>query len=420
MTDRPHPSSQAERAADLRAARSKRGWRALQLTCMVLSVSSLMGYLAMTTQVAEGARAQLIVAPGEAPSFSVLLAGLDVAYCYYHTPCKPGDPRIQSLSRTDTLMLAIFDKTHVKILSIPRDTWVDGTNRKVNAGYPIGGPEQMVHDVETVTGQRIDYYAVVKLSYVEDIIDALGGLDVNAPAPVDFVDNAAKLRLKLDAGPHHLNGKDAVAFLRMRKAPGWGDDYGRMDRQKEAVAQLLDKLRSPQGLSALPSLMAAFSQGVTTNADPGLLQQMVPHLGSYRLQMATLPTHDGQGSYLIADRSRLADVLGKDIPENTVSQPTVPARILDASGQPGLGEALARYLRLRGLEVGQIEVQPKSLERSRVVTLNEVTSAQAYADFLGLARLQALRFPVSYGEVVIYLGADAAERFGGLAAFAGH
>ncbi|WP_045235281.1 LCP family protein [Deinococcus pimensis] len=411
MTKPPRPTTfYSERGRTVPA------WRALQLAAITLSTLSLAGYWTLTSTAGETRRA-LAVTQGAPPSFTLLLAGRDIAYCYYHQPCKDqNSERARKETRTDSIMLLKFDGADVSVLNIPRDTQVGTFDssltwdvQKINAAYAFGGPERLAQRVSEITGERVDYYAVVRTTYVAGVIDALGGLDVNVPEPgVNFDDNAADLHLHLKPGPQKLVGKDAVAYLRMRK--GVGDDYGRMDHQKAAIAQLVDRMRSPGGLSALPVILGGFSDGVETNADPALVQELVPFLKSFRMNFATLPTTEIVGtSNLAPDREALARLWGGASLAQVAERPAT-VRIFDASGAD-LGGRLAWALRARGLNVAGVQERPTSAETSQVFTLDEPTQAGSVARLLNLPRLQGLRFPVESGEVGVLLGQDAAARF---------
>ncbi|AFZ66960.1 LCP family protein [Deinococcus peraridilitoris] len=403
------------------AGRTVPVWRAWQLASIALATLSLAGYWTLTSTAGEVRRAALVTPEGQPPRFTVLLAGRDIAYCYYRTPCQDqNSERAQRESRTDTLMLMKVDGTRVNILTVPRDTqagsfdsFLDAGSQKINAAYAFGGPEQLVSRIEEITGERIDYYAVVRTDFVAAVISALGGLVVNVPAKIDFDDYAAGLHVHLESGPQRLNGKEAVAFLRMRK--GVGDDYGRMDHQKAAIAQLVDKLRTPGGLAgALPAILRGFSGSVQTNADPALIQQMVPYLRDYKLSFATLPTREIPGTTnLMPDREALAELWG-GASTTLASEQSVPVRIVDASGT-GLGPKVAWALKARGFRVTEVSDSAISGERSQVFTLSEVGSAESVSRWLDLPRLQGLRFPVERGEVGVYLGTDARARYAELA-----
>lgn len=396
--------------------------RALQFFGLSLAALTLSGLALLQ---GAGGASRLALGAGTAPQFTVLLAGRDIVYCYYHQPCKDQDNPVGALEppNTDTLMLVRVDGSRVRVLNIPRDTNVgpfDPQERpsvqKVNNRYGVGGPEALTRAVETVVGERVDSYVVVRTDYVERVIDALGGLDVTVPeGGIEWVDNAAGVDLKLDAGPHHLDGKDAVLYLRVRK--GFGDDYGRIDHQKQALAQLAARLRSPRGLAALPTILGGVGDGVETNADPELLTALRPYLSNLKLSFATLPTDTIDGSFNLAvNRGELAKLWG-DQPAPASPSPSVRVSVADASGA-GLGRALRDALTTLGYVQVTVRTLPESREASQVFTDQDVADAGALADLLSLPRLQGERFPVEPGEVGILLGVDAREHLAALFPFA--
>ena len=412
--------------------RAAPAWRAWQLSALTLSALALAGYWTLTQPAGAARRALSVTPAGQPPSFTLLLAGRDIAYCYYHTPCRDQNTRtgLWQPPNTDTIMLVKVLGAQVNVLSIPRDTNVGPFQpsrgvavQKVNAQYFRGGPQALVSAAEEISGERVDAYAVVSTDFVAAVVDALGGLDVTVPdipaygepakRGIFFDDNAADLHVHLTPGRHHLNGPAAVAYLRMRK--GFGDDYGRMDHQKAAVAQLVDKLRTPGGLArALPTILRGLSGSVESNLDPALLQEALPYLNGYQLNFATLPTTEIRGTTNLAvDRAGLARVwdAGARLPAQDVA---ANVRIFDASGA-ALGPKVAWALQQRGVRVAGVSAEPLGGERSQVFTLDQVARASELARQLNLPRLQGLRFPVQAGEVGIYLGADAAARYAELA-----
>ncbi|KQQ97739.1 LCP family protein [Deinococcus sp. Leaf326] len=416
----PTPRAAARRANSLLRAAQAFG---LSLSALTLGGFALLG--------APGTAAPVTTLPGQAPQFTVLLAGRDVIYCYYRQPCRNQDQRtgLVQTPNTDTLMLVKVSGDRVDVLNIPRDTTVgefswrqSAAAQKVNSKYWSGGPEALTRAVEEITGERVDSYVVVRTDYVARVIDALGGLDVTVPEPgIEWVDQAAGVNLKLTPGNHHLGGDQAVLFLRVRK--GFGDDYGRIDHQKQALTQLAARLKSPQGLVALPTILGGVGNGVETNVDPNLLPSLLPHLSAMRLRFATLPTDTIRGSFNLApDRERLAQVwgaapvrTGQDV-AGTARPAPVRVTIQDASGAD-LGEALARALKVLGYAQVQVQRAPASSVSSQVFTQQDVGAAETLADLLGLPRLQGERFPVAPGEVGILLGADAAQQLAGLRAY---
>ncbi|WP_051935472.1 LCP family protein [Deinococcus sp. YIM 77859] len=401
--------------------------RAVQVFGLSLAALTLGGFAVLR---APGAAAGSAAA-SEVPRFTLLLAGRDIVYCAYRTPCRDQDQRTGLLQppNTDTLMLVKVDGTRVNVLNIPRDTNVGDfdprrslAEQKVNSRYWAGGPSALTQAVETITGEPVDAYVIVRTDYVARVIDALGGLDVTVPeGGIEWVDQAAGVNLKLPPGHHHLSGEQAVLFLRVRK--GFGDDYGRIDHQKQALTQLVSRLKTPQGLTALPTILGGLGHGVETNVDPNLLGHLLPHLPDLKLTFATLPTRPIPGTFnLAADRAALARVWNTSAEEATSSSPDLPdvtVRIVDASGA-GLGPALERALRTLGYRRITVQLAPASGEASQVFTGQDVRAAGELADTLGLPRLQGERFPVAPGEVGILLGRDARQSLAALQALNGN
>lgn len=399
------------------------GLRALQAFGLTLSCLSLGGFALLS---GAGRTAASTVTPGAAPKFTVLIAGRDIVYCYYRQPCKDQDQRTGLVQppNTDTVMLVKVDGSSVRVLNIPRDTNVGPFDRfssiaaqKVNSQYHSGGPEALARAVETITGERVDSYVIVRTDYVERVIDALGGLNVTVPeGGIEWIDNAAGVNLQLPAGAHHLKGQEAVLFLRVRK--GFGDDYGRIDHQKQALTQLAGRMKSAQGLAALPTILGGIGNGVETNADPNTLVTLRPFLGQLKLSFATLPTDEIPGTFNLAvNRERLAALWG-DAPAPVTAAPDVKVSVVDASGA-GLGAGLSRALGALGYADVQVTVAPPSQEASQVFTQQDVAQAGALSDLLKLPRLQGERFPVAPGEVGVLLGRDAQDTLSQLAALAG-
>lgn len=384
--------------------------RAAQAGGMMFASLALGGYLLLSSPPASA-----LAGDRSAGDLTLLLVGRDVSYCAPHTPCENQDSeQARRSANTDTLMLVRFSPQRVEVVSIPRDTQVgefDPARRqglqKVNNQYAQGGPAQLLAAVGELMNESVNYYAVVQVAAAGRIIDALGGLDVTAPRDIDFTDNAAGVRLQLPAGQHHLRGEDAVTYLRLRR--GFGDDYGRIDNQKLALIQLGERLQSPQGLRALPTLLSELSR-METNLDPAFVQRAL-RTRPPQLTFSTLPVEEIPGSSNLlpltqgdlgsggsgAGGAAFADLAGLRL------------EVIDASGVPGLGAAVAGALAGHGLPatLSEAPVRPSSA----VSTVTRVAEAEALAALLALPKLQGLRQPAPYSGVAVILGRDAAAHF---------
>ncbi|TSA87749.1 LytR family transcriptional regulator [Deinococcus detaillensis] len=411
-------SQPAQRQGTQRQETRRRWLRPLQLSLLTLAALCGGGYYALSASNGQGGGSNVVLS-GSLPNFTLLLAGRDVIYCYYHQPCKDQNQRkgVIQTANTDTLMLVKVQGKRVSVLSIPRDTNVgdfdpkkSAAEQKVNGKYWDGGPQALVSAVETITGERVDNYLIVRTEEAARVIDALGGLDVNVPAGgIEWIDKAAGVNLKLAAGPHHLEGQEAVWYLRVRK--GFGDDYGRIDHQKQALSQLASKLTTPGGLSAVPTILSVMN-GVETNLDPTLLTTVQPVLSQFKLSFATLPTDTIRRSFNLAvNREELAKVWGNSLKAEPSSAVTI--LLEDASGA-GLGPPMVDALHAAGYPNVRLSTLPKIGERSQVFTQSDVETAQNIADQLNLPRLQGERFPVAAGQIGVLLGGDAPQLFAAL------
>ena len=196
----------------------------------------------------------------------------------------------QRAFQADTLMLVSVDpvaKTIV-MLSIPRDLWVDipgsGSYKIDEANflgdaysYPGGGPALAVKTVAQNFKIKINYYFRIDFTAFETFIDAIGGIDiVNATAIDDPTYPDGSLGYEpfyLSAGPHHLNGHDALRYARTRHG---STDIVRAEHQQEVILAVRSKVLSlnllPSLVAQAPDLYTKLNQSITTNLS---LQNMI-------------------------------------------------------------------------------------------------------------------------------------------------
>ena len=156
--------------------------------------------------------------------------------------------------RTDTLMVIhIDDSGKSTLVSLPRDSYVtipahislDGIaiedrRNKINTAYGQGGAPLLVETVERNTGLHIDHYMEVGFKGIRDITDAVGGVNMCVPANVTDENSG----LNLLAGCQELDGKNALAYVRMRYADPKGD-LGRIERQQQFLSSVMKKVATP-------------------------------------------------------------------------------------------------------------------------------------------------------------------------------
>jgi polyisoprenyl-teichoic acid--peptidoglycan teichoic acid transferase len=185
---------------------------------------------------------------------SILLVGVDE---------RDGDS-----GRTDSMLVMTLNpkqKTS-KLISIPRDTranLIDENGKyhsydKMNHAYAFGGIEMTINSIENFLNIPIDYYVEVNMEGFRDIVDAVGGIDVNNKYEFELDG------VHLTEGDHHLNGNEALMYSRMRKADPRGD-FGRQERQREVISKVIEKGTSLKALTNYKDLLSALEKNVKTN-----------------------------------------------------------------------------------------------------------------------------------------------------------
>lgn len=182
--------------------------------------------------------------------------------------------------RTDTMMLLYTPPSgRPALISLPRDSYlpIPGHGRnKLNAAYAIGGAPLLVQTVEQATGLRLDGYLEVGFLGIVEMVEAVGGVEVCLPKPISDRDS----HLDLPAGCQTLDGRNALGYVRMRKADPLGD-IGRMNRQREIIgtitkkalhpAQLLNPIRYYRlNMAAARTLTRGEDTGITELVSAGL------------------------------------------------------------------------------------------------------------------------------------------------------
>ncbi len=167
------------------------------------------------------------------------------------------DGSSDSASRSDSMILVSVDYKHMKIklTSFLRDSWVEipskGKKAKLNAACTYGGPQLVIDTIEYNFGVDIDHYVMVDFEMFTDIIDSLGGIDVEVTKKeAEFINRTT--RHTVDYGESvHLNGAEALVYCRIRKLDS---DYMRTYRQRKVITALIGQAKT-SGIGKLISTM---------------------------------------------------------------------------------------------------------------------------------------------------------------------
>lgn len=229
---------------------------------------------------------------------NILLIGIDSSDVTYE---KDEDSK-----RADTIMLLSIDPKHdrIRLLSIPRDTYykLKGyDNYRMNAAYSRGGIDLQVSSVEDFLGIKISHYVTVNYEAVEELVDAIGGVEVYTPK-YKYIDPSTvpPLEINFEEGLHLLDGKDSVKYLRIRKIYK-DQDLDRIKAQQDFIMKIFDKMKSPRMLLKLPKLVSIANKHIETDMNYGQLSYLAYYgvtLDKENIAMKTVPGRTKKGSPL--------------------------------------------------------------------------------------------------------------------------
>jgi LCP family protein required for cell wall assembly len=222
---------------------------------------------------------------------------------------------IRSSARSDALLVAHIDfvKKTITGLTIPRDTAVHIPGRKgihkINAAHAYGGPQLTDDTIKEVFGIPTDAYVVLDIQGFQELIDALGGIDITIHKKLNYDDNWGHLHIHLKPGFQHLNGYQAMGYVRMRHSDS---DFMRSQRQHEFMEAVRDKIKSPSSFLKLPGVLDKLhDQLALGNLNMNQLLSIMNFartLPRQNVVMETLPSFEGP-SFVTIDTAKSAKLI---------------------------------------------------------------------------------------------------------------
>jgi polyisoprenyl-teichoic acid--peptidoglycan teichoic acid transferase len=392
------------------------------------------------------------------PNIIVLVEGLDYDY-------NEKDEEYSSDSRSDVIWAVNLDFNNKKIdeLSIPRDmiaTMPNGTETKINAAQSEGGTKEAKSVISGWLGiPGFDRYIVLRIDATQAFIQALGGVNVYVKSSdcfryntgctgerLDYDDNWGHLHIHLKEGMQHLNGPQAVGYMRFRE--DWCSDPCRIMRQQQVLRALVDKFKSDRVNTFLHmgDLLAVFHKYVETDfTNPELISLVTYYQGipSSAIVSAQVPyTSDvmlpNEGDSLVPDTAARAHLVATMLVEPPTPVPSADAMALAAippstlrvdvengSGITGAAHRVATTLQKAGFTIGDVgdadrsdytsteihehssvtfagarvrEALPAALRDAQIVSDGSTTAAPSAA-------------ASSRSDVTVIVGADFAKKF---------
>ena len=176
--------------------------------------------------------------------------------------------------RSDSMIVATINPNTQKttLLSIPRDTYSlmvgyddgEGYYDKINHAYAYGGTEMAINSVQELLGIPIDYYVTVNMAGLEQIVEAIGGIEVDSPFAFTFYEDETGITYSFEEGANQLDGASALAFARMRYDDPEGDT-GRQARQRLVIEAMLKKFASLNNILSYENVLRSMASNIETN-----------------------------------------------------------------------------------------------------------------------------------------------------------
>ncbi len=349
--------------------------------------------------------------------------------------------------RTDTMMVATLDPVTMQagVLSIPRDLWVPipgYTENRINTAHAIGdaydhpggGPALAVETVEYNLGIEIDYYVRVNFQAFIDMVDLIGGIDIDVPEPIDDpcypTPDYGCENLHIEAGQHHFYGDMALKYARTRHSSG--GDFDRARRQQQVIRAILARVTDvgmlPQLAARAPEIVQMVEGSV--KIDPNLqLDELIalavlasevnPDDIRFRVidEKSTLfKTTPDDMMILIPLRDEIRrvrdEVFGLTNGENgqTTEEEAATLSVLNGTQTPGLAYATAQFLEANGLPVALYDNADRQEYDTSLVIMNRDKPLTA-VQILSLLELPQSAVvngsnPTAEYDIVVILGAD--------------
>ncbi|EHJ02000.1 cell envelope-related transcriptional attenuator [Clostridium sp. DL-VIII] len=339
----------------------------------------------------------------------------------------------QTDKRTDTIMVLNYNpqNKNLHIVSIPRDTLinVNGKNVKINSAYEIGGYSKIKSEVENLLDININYMVKIDYTAFDEIIDAIGGVDMKIDRNMIYDDPVQNLHINFKAGETvNLDGKKAEEFFRWREnndGSGFANgDLDRIENQHKFISKVIEKCTSPLMIFRVPKIMSAVGDNVETNmSSVDVLSYGMKFMGlkQENVTMSTIKgtekTINGE-SFVVFDKNANKEILApltsssnsKSLISST-SKGDIRIKILNATKINGLAAKVMKQLSNDGytkIDTGNIELSDKSR-----ILANDSDKSNTIKQDLNIKDIEKKENKPEYNDydVIIILGKDY-EEFG--------
>ena len=271
-----------------------------------------------------------------------------------------GCDEVENHGRADTIVfLSISPKTKdVLILSIPRDTRVEIPGRgmdKINHAYAFGGEKLISKTVSLFLDMPIHFYAIADFNGFVNIIDELGGVEIDVEKEMHYVDKAGGLNINLYPGRQILDGEKSLQYIRFRHDKL--GDLGRIKRQQKLALAVIEKMMNFDSITKIPKISEELKGYVETNIkvqDTITLANLFKNVnrGGFKVEtVQTNPVYIEGISYLEPDVKEIRQRVKSLIYSRNSG---MKVEVLNGNAMSGIAHKIAEDLELQGFGIVNI------------------------------------------------------------------
>lgn len=208
-----------------------------------------------------------------------------------------GDSRegqLEEGTHADTIILVSVNTNtkEIKMVSVYRDTpleQMDGTIAKANSAYFTGGPQEAINMLNKNLDLHITDYVTVDFKAMVNIVDLLGGIEIDVTAAEaaelnNYIEETARVAgteaVPVSEGTQILDGAQAVTYARIRK--NVGGDYARTERQRVVIQKIAEKVKTAD-LSTITDIINQVVEQISTSFELNELLSLAKDIGNYKI-----------------------------------------------------------------------------------------------------------------------------------------
>ena len=328
-----------------------------------------------------------------------------------------GCDEIENNGRADTIvLLSVSPKTKdVLILSIPRDTRVEIPEKgmdKINHAYAFGGEKLISRTVSLFLDLPIHFYAIADFNGFVNIIDELGGVEIDVEKEMHYVDKAGGLDINLYPGKQILNGEKSLQYIRFRHDKL--GDLGRIKRQQKLALAVIEKMMNFDSITKIPQISEEMKGYMETDIkvqDAIALANLFKGINQEKFKIETIqakPIYLEGISYLEPDVEEVRQRVKSLVYSKNSG---MKLEVLNGNAMFGIANRVAKDLELQGFEIVNIGNADRfDYEKTKIIVYSKKVNLdnefkKLFNDFEIVKESQAN----ANLDLVIILGKDMAE-----------